>query len=476
MQEQVTDKLLRVAQDCDDITQANHDVLVGGEDEDILLPDGTKTPSLSKRVKQFGGQVTSVAGLVGDITAQDITNELELGTAAQYDAIDLMQSKNLKDESGLSQQEINNDIKKIAYANFPDVRNWGVIPNQTTDYTALIRDIVQNQLGSHNGLYIPEGVRWDYTGIYNYLNDYQKIIDESGRDEARNLWQSTRITWHKTNANTGATNGNTETVAGDYHPAYVVDTYGAFGTTAARASTVYRLGGSSKWQIGMDATTTASHFSIAQYGSFVDGTKSFAIGHQDGTVAGKFGFSHALATSSMLYNFGKASYLDEATPFTVQYLQSSVSTASFQKYYRYGTTTAYREDIKPDGTHEVISKNSRRITTTANCVRFGTRLNIKSLTASALLNVDESTSYITNINATVSITASLPKAVTGLVYEFSVDAAYGLRVQPNASDNFIDKAIGKYKESTVVGSKLRVVAVSDNTWSYEQAGTWTDQA
>lgn len=123
MQEQVTDKLLRVAQDCDDITQAVHDVLIADENTDIELTDGTKTPSLSKRVKQFGGQVTSVAGLVGDITAQDITNELELGTAAQYAVEDLPKNdkaSQIFDESGLSQQEVNNDLyiykKPVVYA------------------------------------------------------------------------------------------------------------------------------------------------------------------------------------------------------------------------------------------------------------------------------------------------------------------------------------------------------------------------
>ena len=366
--------------------------------------------------------------------------------------------------------------KSTGFSSFRDVREWGVVPDQTTDYTALIRDIVQNQLGSYQVLYIPFGTRWNYAGIYTYLQDYQTIIDDSGRDEARNLWQSTRVTWHKTTANTGTTNGNTDTVSGDYHPAYVVDTYGTSGTAAARASTVYRLGGSSKWQTGMDATTAATHFSIAQYGSLVDGTKSFTIGHQDGTVAGRFGFNHALTTASMLYNFGKASYLDEATPFTVQFLQSSASTADFQQYFRYGTTTAYREDIKVDGTHSIVTKNSRRITTTADCVRYGTRKNVKAPTASILLTADESSSFITNIGSSVAFTASLPKAAIGLSFEFSVDAAFGLRVQPNVADNFVGMAASKYKESPTIGNKLKIVAVTANTWSFEQIGTWTDQA
>lgn len=89
MQEQVTDKLLRVAQECDDITQAVHDVLVADENTDIPLTDGTTTPSLSKRVKQLGGQVTKVVDKVGEVSAADIAEALELGSAATYDVADL---------------------------------------------------------------------------------------------------------------------------------------------------------------------------------------------------------------------------------------------------------------------------------------------------------------------------------------------------------------------------------------------------
>lgn len=375
-----------------------------------------------------------------------------------------------------TQKQINDETISRAYANLIDLRAMGGVVDGVTDNTALIRDLVQNVLPPYSALYIPPGTEWNYSGIYNYLSDYQTIIDDSGRDKPRNVWQTGRYTWRRTNSATEATSGNTEGIAGNYHPAYFIDTYAEDGTAGTRASVVYRHQGVGKWQLMLDHTADKV-FALAQYGGQVYGTKVMSFGHQDDpNVMFKVGFNYNLNASAMLYNYGKSLQLDDSTPHNTQYHQPASSTANFQKHYRYGTTSTYREDIKPDGTHEVISKNSRRITTTANCVRFGTRLNIKSLTASALLNVDESTSYITNIDATVSITASLPKAATGLVYEFSVDAAYGLRVQPNAADKFFDKAIGKYKESAGVGSKLRVVAVSDNAWSYEQAGTWTDQA
>ena len=113
MQEQVTDQLLRVAQDCDNITQAVREVIIADENTDITLTDGTTTPSLSKRVKQWGGQVTKVVDKVGDVTAEDIANALELGTASKQNTSDLMRAVNLSDESGLNQQQVSNGLGSI---------------------------------------------------------------------------------------------------------------------------------------------------------------------------------------------------------------------------------------------------------------------------------------------------------------------------------------------------------------------------
>lgn len=132
MQEQVTDKLLRVAQDCDDITQAVKEVLIGDENTDITLTDGSTTPSLSKRVKQWGGQVTKVVGKVGEVSAEDIANALELGTAAKQDASDLMQAKNLKMPNGEDQEEINNELKLLLpyLSTFVTPEMFGAVANK----------------------------------------------------------------------------------------------------------------------------------------------------------------------------------------------------------------------------------------------------------------------------------------------------------------------------------------------------------
>lgn len=87
----------------------------------------------------------------------------------------------------------------------------------------------------------------------------------------------------------------------------------------------------------------------------------------------------------------------------------------------------------------------------------------------------DSGSYISNVNANGGYIVNLPKAVKGLYFEFSVDSLNNLRIQPNTADNFVSLNAGKYKQSNTIGSRLRVTAVTDNIWSVEQIGTWTDQ-
>ena len=140
MQEQVTDKLLRVAQDCDDITQAVREVIIADENADITLTDGTTTPSLSKRVKQWGSQVSTVVDKVGDVSAEDIANALELGTAAKQNTSDLMRAINLKDESGLDQQEINNNLLGLSASDFINIKLSEVASSIKKTLTEVVYD------------------------------------------------------------------------------------------------------------------------------------------------------------------------------------------------------------------------------------------------------------------------------------------------------------------------------------------------
>lgn len=88
-QQETLEKLNAAADNAEKINIAYGEVLTADENTDIDLGDGTTTPSLSKRVKQFGGQVFNVAGLTGDVTTEELTEALELGSAAKYDAGDL---------------------------------------------------------------------------------------------------------------------------------------------------------------------------------------------------------------------------------------------------------------------------------------------------------------------------------------------------------------------------------------------------
>ena len=79
-QQEVLQKMNDSAENAEKITKSYGEVLTADENTDIDLGDGTTTPSLSKRIKQLGGQVTSVNGKHGDVTIG--AAELGLGSAA----------------------------------------------------------------------------------------------------------------------------------------------------------------------------------------------------------------------------------------------------------------------------------------------------------------------------------------------------------------------------------------------------------
>lgn len=87
--QELMNKLEESAKRSEDTANAQREVLVSEGEVDVTLSDGTITPNLNKRIKQYGGQVTSVAGKTGDVTINDISEKLELGSASKYNATDL---------------------------------------------------------------------------------------------------------------------------------------------------------------------------------------------------------------------------------------------------------------------------------------------------------------------------------------------------------------------------------------------------
>lgn len=96
--QELMNKLEESAKRSEDTANAQREVLVSEGEVDVTLSDGTITPNLNKRIKQYGGQVTSVVGKVGDVNINDISEGLELGSASKYNVADLPVTQKQRDE------------------------------------------------------------------------------------------------------------------------------------------------------------------------------------------------------------------------------------------------------------------------------------------------------------------------------------------------------------------------------------------
>lgn len=108
-----------------------------------------------------------------------------------------------------------------------------------------------------------------------------------------------------------------------------------------------------------------------------------------------------------------------------------------------------------------------------------------------VITAAESNTLYTNEGATAANHHTLPTAAAGLVYEFIVQDADGMRIVANTDDTIrvIDKvtAAAGYIESATIGSVVRLMAINateyvatsihgvwtDGTWTYDDTGNTT---
>lgn len=410
-----------------------------------------------------------------------------------------------------NQHEINSVTLAHGYAHWRDLREFGnVLADQTTDHTTIILYAL-SQLSEGEALYIPRNVKWNATSypnalsVYNALKDNCVLIDDSGYENRYNLkyWQASQQIYYKTKVygGTGRANGNGLNVRSEYHPYYNLENDAGVGTGGCRSSISFRFNdtslGKDDFQFSADRTsTTNANIGISTYGPIVNGTRALAMGGQTSVAPHCFAFNTSILTGHS-FIFGKAirSSMDtdeqhKLKEHKVRWSQPLDHEGNFEQ-----TWVARKTTNQSTGTTENVQIHSQVIVFSSGdliwTLKDGTNIALSSLIqqnkgrnltkniikpiTTYSLGSGESGSYISNVNATGGYIVNLPKAVQGLYFEFSVDSLNNLRVQPNAADNFISLATGKYKQSNTVGSRLRVTAVTDNIWSVEQIGTWTDQ-
>ncbi len=348
--------------------------------------------------------------------------------------------------------------------------DFGIIADHT-DVNQQVYDAL-NALPENSTLKIAQGVNWDARGIYNVLKDFQTVIDESGRDWARNTWQNARVVFRRTHDNTGSTNGNTERIVGDYHPALFIDTRPADPATGGRASVVYAYNESTRAQMGINlCEKDNAAWELNSYGARVWGTNLMSIGLQDGKFDGNVSFNSGLSNDS--FYFGKPACCKTEDSFVSRKARPANDTGQFIDVWAYGASAVWRDYYFANGKKESYTKSGKKILTSDRGEFSGyLRKVIVNPVSPSPLSLDFTGGFFTNYTAEAGQRFQLPPCEKGLEFEFSVDAPYNVAVRPSNGDSFIGKGPGEEMASTTVGSRLKVTGVDDKTWLFESTGTW----
>lgn len=397
------------------------------------------------------------------------------------------------------QRVLNDLVAKRGFANYRDAREFGIIPDKTTDWTSAILGAVAT-LPESSTLYIPQGTLWAATSnpdaVYAAMSSNTTILDDSGYESrystpSAERWQASQQIYYKTKdyGAAGRRNGNGLNLRSDYHSYVNFEIDAPFGTGGCKGSVIFRFnnGTDEILQIGANGdSATQGHLGIASYGAYSSGVTALRVGMQSSNAPHSFAFNSAMIGDTS-YIFGKRIrktnplHLEteaewQSAGHVTRYSQPSGHTGNFDKIFYYGSSLAYREILDDTGRHRIVTKNSKTLTTTADGEQFGGKLSVLTPTANTLLSESLSGSYYSNVSTGGTLTLTLPKAIKGTYFDFSVDVAQNLVIAPNALDNFSGMVAGKTKTSNTINSKLRVVAISATQWSFVQTGTWTDQA
>lgn len=110
----------------------------------------------------------------------------------------------------------------------------------------------------------------------------------------------------------------------------------------------------------------------------------------------------------------------------------------------------------------------------------GMQKTIEEHTTDDTLTAAESGSVHTNLGATATVTLTLPaSAVAGTVFDFAVQAAQELRIDPGTAAIRDDSGLtaDRYKSASAVGACLSLIADANGDWAtIAKNGTWTEEA
>ncbi|MBN1359355.1 MAG: hypothetical protein JW993_02130 [Sedimentisphaerales bacterium] len=191
-----------------------------------------------------------------------------------------------------------------------------------------------------------------------------------------------------------------------------------------------------------------------------------------------------LGTELLAYAGSTGNALADDKPAVYLYLDSdgALVTDEYDSFPSMAVTPHVRLAIVSTSGGDITSITDCR--TGHNCVvpfaAGGIRESVEAHSEDDTLAPSESGSVHTNLGTTDVVTLSLPQdAPEGTQFTFAVQAAYELRVDPQAAAIRDDsgQTAGAYKSANVVGAALTLVADANGDWvTIAKNGTWTQQA
>lgn len=375
------------------------------------------------------------------------------------------------------------------------ILDFGATPGSTEaqNKTALQLAIASVDAGGGGVITVPESINYGYkrTDLTTHpdlsaciniviIEDYSigNSYAAPGRDGAQ-----LRRFFHTPGETDGNHDGNTIWHRGKWHPSILISNdanYAAKGDPSRtaldnrRATIITAIDGDAQWQIGQGGTSgdltddELSNFIIACYGNYggvaVGATQVMTVDRVNAAI----GFNN---TPPVGYNFDFAGKINRT--HIVRFLAPLVNNTAL--YFSNANGIRFSMTVNDDLSVSFGNNVTNYMFIGSDKSLFGHFTRVEHKTTSYPVTANDNQKILSNNGAGGGFIFTLPLAVPGMELRFYVASANNMRVDPNNSDQFRAAGLGKYKESSTVGSKLKLVCIVANIWEFEESGTWATE-